>query len=330
MESLENAAHKADLIARLNAFLADDLARVDAHILAILESDTELVREVGDYIRAHQGKRLRPILAILSSRAFGYDGSDHAKVAAALELVHTATLLHDDVIDKAPLRRGHPTVNARWGDDVAILIADYLYSEAFHLAHDALPPQVIRLICKVTAKMCEGELFQIEKRSDLLTRDDYMRIVRGKTAYLFSACASLGSLLASATEAESAMLADFGLNFGIAFQITDDTLDLAAGDSDTGKQHWTDIRNGKQTLPLIHTFAVAEPHDRSELLACWNNGRDPERIMGMIRKYRGIEYALDEARDFAAAARGRLGFLPPSEARDLMAEISEYVVSRTA
>jgi octaprenyl-diphosphate synthase len=319
-----------NLIERLTSHLASDLARVDAYFQEIIDSDTELVREVGQYVRSTHGKRLRPMLAILSSRAFGYSGTDHTKVAAALELVHTATLLHDDVVDKAPLRRGMPTVNARWGDDVAILIGDYLYSSAFHLALEALPPQVIRIICKVTASMCEGELFQIEKRESLLTRDDYLRIVRSKTAFLFSACTALGSKLAGAGDAQSAMLATYGMNFGIAFQITDDTLDLVSSDDEIGKQHWADIRNGKQTLPLIHAFSVAEPEDRADLIACWNNGRETERIMGHIRKYRGIEYALDEARQFAEAAKSQLAVLPPSEALDLMRDISDYVVNRTA
>lgn len=295
-----------------------------------MHSDTALVREVGDYVHRTQGKHLRPILAILASRVFDYGGDQHTQVAAALELVHTATLLHDDVIDKAPLRRGVPTVNARWGDDVAILIADYLFSHAFTLAMQSLSPKVLSLICQVTARMCEGEMFQIEKRDSLLTPDDYLRIVRHKTAFLFSACTALGSTLAEAGEKEIALLANYGLNFGMAFQITDDTLDLIANDEDLGKEHWTDIRNGKQTLPLIHTLQVADPDDRKDLLTCWNNGRDCGRILGHIRKYRGIEYALDQARSYAQAARAQLDQLPPGEAVDIFRDLSEYVVERTA
>jgi len=318
------------LIDRLSRLLRDDLAKVDAHIESILASDTDLVREVGQYVRATGGKRLRPMLAILASRSWGYAGEDHTKVAAALELVHTATLLHDDVIDKAPLRRGQPTVNAKWGDDVAILIADYLYSHAFNLAMQSLPPRVLSVICQVTAKMCEGELFQIEKRDTLLTRDDYLRIVRNKTAYLFSACTGLGSVLANASEQSTLLMSNYGLNFGIAFQITDDTLDLVASDNEIGKQHWADIRNGKQTLPIIRTFEVASPADREDLLNCWNNGRDSERILRHVRKYDGVEYALREARAFAAEARRQLDELGDSEPVEMMRELADYVVGRTA
>lgn len=305
------------------------MAGVDAHVAAILESDTELVREVGGYVCANPGKRLRPMLTILAARACGYDGPDSSKVAAAMELVHTATLLHDDVIDKAPLRRGRPTVNARWGDDVAILVADYLYANAFSLAMQSLPPKVLSLVCQVTARMCEGELFQIEKRDAMLTREDYLRIVRSKTAFLFSACAGLGGVLAGVPEEHSERLARFGLDFGIAFQISDDTLDMVAPDDELGKMHGTDIRNGKQTLPLIHTLAAATESDRADLLACWNNGRDPERILSHVRRYRGVERALDEARAFAGAAREHLEVLPESREKELLGALTGFVVERS-
>jgi octaprenyl-diphosphate synthase len=309
--------------------LERELDLVDAQIQQVLDSDTALVREVGAYVRATQGKRLRPILVLLASQAFGSDGSgDNVKIAASLELVHTATLLHDDVVDKADLRRGMPTVNSRWGDDVAILIADYLFSKAFRLGLEAVSPRALTLVCDVTARMCEGEMFQIEKREELLTRDDYYRIVRNKTAYLFSACTALGATLAGARETEIAQLAQYGLNFGMAFQITDDTLDLVASDADIGKQHWSDIRNGKQTLPLIHTFEVAGPEDRTDLLECWSDGRDCERIMRHVHKYRGVEYALDRAREFAAEARRQLETFPPSQPREMFEHLSHYVVER--
>ena len=329
LEKMTSVTHKEDLIARLNKVLSAELAGVDSHLGAMLTSDTRLVREVGEYLKSGQGKRLRPILTILAARMMGYTGDDHVKMGAALEMLHTASLLHDDVIDCAPLRRGSATVNARWGDDVAILIADYLYAEAFNLAHDALSSDVVRLLCKVTAQMTEGELFQIEKRDVFLTREDYLRIVRSKTAYLFSACTTLGGLLARADEEEIRLLASYGMNFGIAFQVTDDTLDMAAAAVDTGKQHGADIRNGKQTLPLILTLAAANEADRNELATIWKSGRDPELIMGMIRKYHGIENALEEARTFATSAATQLETLPSGSARDFLQEISEYVISRT-
>jgi octaprenyl-diphosphate synthase len=318
-----------NVIEEVAEVLAADLARVDEHIREILDSDTALVREVGHYAMSTRGKRLRPILAMLTARAFNYEGEDHALVATALELAHSAALLHDDVIDKAPLRRGKPTVNARWGDDVAILIADYLFSHAFNLAlQTSVSPQVMSYICQVTARMCEGEMFQIEKRDNILTRDDYLRIVRGKTAYLFSAATALGALLAQAADEYVVRMSRYGLNLGIAFQITDDTLDLIATDSEIGKPHWADIRNGKQTLPIIYTFEAASEADRKRLLECWNNGRDPETIVPYVEKYGGIEYALREARRFAEVAREQLADLPLTQPVEMLCELTDFVVDR--
>jgi octaprenyl-diphosphate synthase len=325
------SSNRQNVIQEVSEFLTDDLARVDEYIRSIIDSDTALVREVGEYVRSTRGKRLRPMLAMLTAHAFRYTGEDHIKVAAALELVHSATLLHDDVIDKAQLRRGKPTVNAQWGDDVAILIADYLFSHAFNLAlSTSMGPQVLNLVCQVTARMCEGEMFQIEKRNALLTREDYLRIVRGKTAYLFSACTALGSMLARAPEQETMLLAAYGLNFGIAFQITDDLLDLVAPDEQTGKPRWADIRNGKQTLPLIYTFEKASDEDKQLLVKLWNNGRDPGQIMPLIEKYGGVDYALDEARKYAVAAQEQIADLPRTRPLELLRQIAEYVVNRSA
>jgi len=325
------SSNRQNVIQEVSELLTDDLARVDEYIRSIIDSDTALVREVGEYVRSTRGKRLRPMLAMLTAHAFRYTGEDHIKVAAALELVHSATLLHDDVIDKAQLRRGKPTVNAQWGDDVAILIADYLFSHAFNLAlSTSMGPQVLNLVCQVTARMCEGEMFQIEKRNALLTREDYLRIVRGKTAYLFSACTALGSMLARAPEQETMLLAAYGLNFGIAFQITDDLLDLVAPDEQTGKPRWADIRNGKQTLPLIYTFEKASDEDKQLLVKLWNNGRDPGQIMPLIEKYGGVDYALDEARKYAVAAQEQIADLPRTRPVELLHQIAEYVVNRSA
>lgn len=318
-----------ELIEEIAAHLKDEMAEVESLFDSVLDSETELICEVGRYVRSTQGKRLRPMMVILASQACGYQGSDHTKVAAALEMVHTATLLHDDVIDKAPLRRGKPTVNAKWGDDVAILIADFLYANAFTLAMQVVSPVVLSTICQVTTKMCEGEMFQIEKGDHLLTREDYLRVIRSKTAFLFSACTGLGAVLAQQGEEETLELTKYGLNFGLAFQISDDALDLVAEDEHLGKQHGTDIRNGKQTLPLIHTFEVAEPADRAELVACWNNGREPVQIMSQIRKYRGVEMALGQAREFAEDAKRHLGILKPTRASEFLVQLSDYVVDRT-
>jgi octaprenyl-diphosphate synthase len=309
-------------------FLNDDLVRVEKEIVGILDTDTKLVRKVGDYILSGRGKRLRPIMLLLAARALDYRGSDHIKVAAALEIIHTATLVHDDVIDKASLRRGKPSVNAQWGDDVAILIADYLYANAFRLALDSLSPVILNTICQVTAQMCEGEMFQIEKRDELLSEKDYLHIIRHKTACLFSACTALGAVIAGADETEILEMTRFGLEFGIAFQITDDALDLLAIDSALGKDSGTDIRNGKQTLPLIHALESASPQEREHFRDSWNDVRDDKEIIRFISAHQGIEYAMTKARQHADTAKKHLEILKPGKAADLCSAIAEYVVSR--
>ena len=326
---MKTVTKSGELIEEIAAFLSEEMAVVESLFDSVIDSETQLICEVGRYVRSTQGKRLRPMMVLLASQACGYEGTDHTKVAAALEMVHTATLLHDDVIDKAPLRRGLPTVNAKWGDDVAILVADFLYANAFTLAMQVVSPMVLSTICQVTTKMCEGEMFQIEKGDTLLTREDYLRVIRSKTAFLFSACTGLGAVLAQQGEDETLELTKFGLNFGMAFQISDDALDLVAEDIDLGKQHGTDIRNGKQTLPLIHAFEVATTADRAALLACWQNGRDPSQIISQIRKYQGVETALMEARNYAETAKSHLQFLKPGRATDFFVQLSDYVVDRS-
>ncbi|MFH0793058.1 MAG: polyprenyl synthetase family protein [bacterium] len=312
----------------LNDFVADDLVRVDQEIHHALNSDNMLIQEVGAYLELSKGKKLRPILALLAAKAFGYNGGGQFKIAASLELVHIATLLHDDVIDKAQSRRGKPSVNAKWGDDVAILMADYLYASAFDLALETLNPTVLSVICKVTARMCEGELFQIQKRREHLTEADYLQIIRSKTAYLFSACSGLGGVLAGAPKEQVESLTSFGLNFGMAFQITDDTLDYVANDSRWGKDLGTDVAGGKETLPLIYTRSKASPEDLAELDHILNNGRELGSILQHINKYRGLDYCRQVAHSFAAEAQSALAALESNESIRLMRRMCDFVVER--
>jgi octaprenyl-diphosphate synthase len=317
------------ILAEISEYLKPELDAVNREINAVIESDTRLVKEVGDYVLSGRGKRLRPIMLLLVSKACGFNGANHINVAAALEIIHTATLLHDDVIDKAELRRGRPSVNARWGDDVAILIADYLYANAFRLAMQSLSPVVISTICQVTAQMCEGEMYQIEKRQQFLTTDDYLRIVRHKTAFLFSACTGLGAVLAELDEPDILKLTRYGMDFGIAFQITDDTLDLVGQDDELGKDSGTDIRNGKQTLPLISAFEAADETEREKLRAMWNNGGDARPMLDIIQAHNGVEHSLSLAREYSEKAKHFLTVLPAGRASDYLAQLADYVIERT-
>ncbi len=326
---VKTVTKSSHILDEVSDFLKPELEAVNREIFGVIQSDTRLVQEVGEYVLSGVGKRLRPMMLLLIAKACGCDSQNRISVAAALEIIHTATLLHDDVIDKAAMRRGKPSVNARWGDDVAILIADFLYANAFRLAMQSLSPVVISTICQVTAQMCEGEMFQIEKRQQFLTTEDYLRIVRHKTAFLFSACTGLGAVIAGVNESDTLKLTRFGMDFGIAFQITDDTLDLVGQDHELGKDSGTDIRNGKQTLPLIRAYESASPGEREELENIWQGGRDMGAMLDIIRNHNGIEHSLGIARDYSEKAKTHLSILPAGKASDYCAQIADYVIDRT-
>ena len=312
-------------------YLRADLDRVEAAIATQLRFSKPLMGEVGRYLADSKGKRLRPMLALLAARMFGVRefADSHTRVAGALEMVHLATLLHDDVIDKATTRRGKPSVNAKWGDDVAILMADHLFSAAFPLILDEAGRPAVRALTEATCLMCEGEMFQIEKRDQLLTVEDYLFIIRCKTARLFGACAEIGAFLAGATDGPASAMREFGLNFGMAFQITDDLLDYTARGAKWGKQVGTDISNGKQTLPFIHAVSVATPGDRAFLLSSLNNGSgNLPKILDRIAHYGAIGHSHAMARRYTEQALASLNGLPGDEARAHLERLATYIANR--
>lgn len=316
----------------LYEFLADDLERIDAIWHDAFRVKGTLMQEVAEYVSQSRGKMLRPAVVCLSARAHGFDpaaGDHHATLGAAIELFHLATLLHDDVIDKAPLRRGRETVNARWGDDVAILFADYLYATSFDLALSTLHPATLRVLAHTTQRMTEGEFLQVERRGDWLSVEDYMSIVTKKTAVLFSAAASLGALIAGAPDEQIECMARYGLDFGIAFQITDDTLDYEAQKDRWGKRVGADLAEGKQTLPLLHTLQVASPADREALLSVLDNGRDFETVHAFVHKYSAIDHALDIAGEHCRRAAEALTHLgTEAEPAALLRRVAGEIVVR--
>lgn len=320
--------HAEDTLTRLTAFLADDLAAVDELIHKALESQIGLTSEIGRYLETTSGKRLRPMLTVLASQVGG-QGSEKAHYAAAMvELLHVASLLHDDVIDRAPTRRGHPTVNSRWGNEVAILMADYIYAHAWAVALEWLSADLLAILCRVAAGMCDGEMFQIEKRDQLLSEQDYLFIIRCKTAGLFSASLQLGAALGGAEENAVRALERYGLEFGCAFQITDDVLDFVADPRVLGKEIGTDIACGKQTLPLIHALGKAEADDRTLLVAALNNGSPSPSAVDRVTRYGGIEYAMVVARRHAQQARACLSELPDGPVCGFLRDLTELVVNR--
>ncbi|MCC6545831.1 polyprenyl synthetase family protein [Candidatus Sumerlaeota bacterium] len=313
-------------------YLKSELDALSESLGAAYRVDGELMQEVASYVEAGQGKLLRPAIVCLVARAFGYSGREnlHARLGAAVELFHTATLLHDDVIDNAALRRRRPTVNAKWGNDVAILFADYLYATCFDHALAALSPEIVRVLTKTTQKMTEGEMYQIEKRGDWLSVADYFSIIRAKTAHLFSASAGFGAMIAGQRGEVLEQMFEFGMNFGMAFQITDDALDYEAQGDSWGKRVGADLKEGKQTLPLLHALQQASDADRAALVEILNNGRDFDAVHAYVKQYNGIDYSLEKAGDFTKAAMDVLESLEENEAIAHLKRITDSVLVRQA
>ncbi len=325
-----SARNPEDAVKSIAEFMAPAVRRVDEILCQSLDSESDLIREVGDYIAFTRGKKLRPMLAMLMTKTLAPDAPAPVEVAAAIELIHVATLVHDDVIDKASMRRGRASVNAKWGDEVAILMADYLYAHAFDLALTSLKPEVMRVLCGVTKRMCEGEMFQLRLDKREFTLEDYYHVIERKTGSLFAASASLGALLAGGSPDQILAARGFGNDFGMAFQITDDALDYVAHDQQWGKDIGMDASGGKQTLPLLLALAEATPEDRAFIEGWTRNGHGLDDIVKMIDRYQGVERAMVKARGYAKRANESLQAMGhvDSPGFEQLASLAPYVVSR--
>ena len=311
-----------------------DLDRVDEEFGRHVQSRVALIPQIGQYIRTSGGKRMRPAVLLMASRLAGYTGDRAILYAAVVEFIHTATLVHDDIIDDADLRRGRLAVHSRWGNDITVLLGDYLYikSMALALTHDTL--EIVRLLCDVTLKMIEGELYQLTKNGDAdITEDEHFDIMRRKTAYLFGGCAQIGGLLGGVSKEHETALREYGFNLGIAFQLVDDLLDYT-GDAETvGKPIGSDLREGKVTLPLIHLQRQDQNGAGSRIIRDaiasrtvsqdqWND------LRRTLREHASIDYAYRRAEEFAGRAKKHLYSFPPSQERDALLALPDYVLSR--
>jgi octaprenyl-diphosphate synthase len=310
--------------------IAAELEEVERLLARSLRNRHPRVAQVVDHVRHYRGKRLRPVLLLLSARACGKVAPAHITLGAVVEMIHTATLVHDDVLDGARVRRRVATINALWGTKTSVLLGDYLFTHAFHLAStvDALACQ---LIGASTDRVCEGELCQVLHAGNLdLSEEEYFDIIDGKTAELTSCCCRLGALYAGSSSETIEALARFGRYVGQAFQIADDLLDLIGDEKTTGKSLGTDLEQGKLTLPLIHLMQTAgEPmasRVRQLLTAEGNSRRDTLRAC--LEEAGSIDHARDRARDLAARARAELACLPPSASRMILEAMTDRVVHR--
>ncbi len=318
---------------RVDALIGDDLRAVEIEIARSLDSPIGLIQSMGGYIAGAGGKRLRPTLLLLAARLAGYRGARGARLGCVVELLHTATLIHDDVVDQAPLRRGRPSANARWGDDASVLVGDHLYSKSFSmLVHDN-DRGVMETLARATMSMTEAEVVQLElKRTGLATEADYLRIISQKTASFMSACCRIGGLLGRLEGDRLEALTRYGLDVGVAFQISDDSLDFVADQDRLGKAIGADLREGKRTLPLIAMLERTAPEERARVRALLQNGplrpAEVEEVRQLVVKHAGVEYALDRAHAYARAAKADLAPFPPSEERETLALVAEFVVDR--
>lgn len=329
MTPLSSAAPRTAAPLSFTAPIAADLEQVERILSESLFSRNARVAEVVDHIRHYRGKRLRPVLLLLTAKACGAITPAHPILAAVVEMIHTATLVHDDVLDNATVRRHVPTINAGWGTQASILLGDHLFTRAFHLAA-SVDARACRLIGEATNKVCEGELRQGLERGNLeLSETDYYEIIEGKTAELIACCCQLGAIYAGADEAVVAAMTNYGRCLGIAFQIADDVLDLVGEEETTGKSLGTDLEQQKLTLPLIHLLHHANGTGvrvRQILSSPGNHKR--EALMPILGASDAVEYARRKAIDFAAQARADLHCLPPSLARGILETLTERVIDR--
>lgn len=321
------------ILEKILQFVEEDLARVEIEIQQQLHSEVDQICEIGRYLLLSGGKRIRPLLLLLTAKLAGYAGDRKFPLSAMVEFMHTATLLHDDVIDHSYLRRGYPSVNSRWGNALSILVGDFLYAKAMALVVEDGDPHILREITRVTMTMTEGQVVETLKSGDLgLTEEAYRKIIHQKTAALFGACCFMGGTLAELPMGKADGLRRFGLAFGSAFQLVDDTLDFVGNEQRLGKPVGNDLREGKVTLPLIVTMQNALAHE-SEMVARFLRGEDrsPEafqRIVQLVQQYNGIEYALKEAGRHVQEAKRELQPFADGPAYELLMELTDFIVKR--
>jgi len=284
-----------------------------------------------EYMKTRSGKMIRPGLVLLTGSAVDKITDKHIRVAAIVEMIHNATLLHDDVIDEGQKRRGLPTINSLWGNESAVLLGDFLLSQVFKMCTD-LEPKIINIIAAAAARTCEGELRQVIQRHNWqLSESEYIDIITEKSAAFFSSCCHLGALLAQATETEVESLARFGLNAGIAFQITDDLLDLIGDESQTGKTVGSDVSKNKLTLAIIHLLTVVDQKEKSKLYSKLNRsvGTSNNELLKMLKSYNSLEYAHGRAQEFVDKAMQALTGLKQSQAKEALMETAKFMAHRT-
>jgi octaprenyl-diphosphate synthase len=310
----------------------EDLLEFDRKVKDYIYSDSPLIYQIASHILKGKGKRLRPSLVYLSAGACGKKSKKLTQAASAIELIHTATLLHDDVVDGSPTRRGQPTVNSQWNNLVSVLMGDYLFAKAFKIMMETKSQSLLSAISGATERVSVGELLQVQECFNYdLDEKSYLSIIQEKTASLFSVACEAGAILCSLKDDHRKEFKTYGENFGIAFQIRDDLLDLIGEKERTGKEPGNDLKEGKITLPLIHALKNASSSERKEVVKILDDGFDQdgfEKVLIFIKEQKGMEYAHSRAREYGDKALNNLSHLDGSEYKQALAQLVNFAVSR--
>jgi octaprenyl-diphosphate synthase len=309
------------------------MAQVEEELTRQASSQIPLIESIGQYICRSGGKRVRPAILLLGSQMCGYDGPIGSKLGAVIEMIHSATLVHDDIIDNASVRRGRASVNAQWGNEITVLMGDWLYMTSFRLALGERQFKVLDVLIEATRKMIEGELIQLTLNGNLdITEEQHLDISMRKTAFLFSASSQLGAILGSADDEKEECLRLYGLNVGLAFQLVDDVLDLTSNESTLGKPVGSDLKEGKLTLPLIYLMRDGEQRHRELVKKALrennSNASVMDEVIQLVREHKMSDRVLEKAHDYAQKARNCLEDFPSSKARDALMAIPDYIVER--
>jgi octaprenyl-diphosphate synthase len=321
-------------IDRLAERVAPDMLRVNAEILARTGSEVAMIPEVANHLISSGGKRLRPMLTLAMASLTGYSGDGHIKLAAAVEFMHTATLLHDDVVDESEMRRGRLAARMLWGNEASVLVGDFLLGQAFKMMVEVGSMRALEILSNAAAVIAEGEVMQLgAAKNTATTEDEYLAVIRAKTAELFAAACEVGPVLTNRPKADAAACRSFGLNLGIAFQLVDDALDYGGKAAKLGKNVGDDFREGKITLPVVLSFRRGSETERSFWTRTLEQGEvgdnDLESAIGLMTKHRALEDTIKRAQHYGAIARDALALFPQSEMKQALEEAVEFCTART-
>ncbi|MEZ5841837.1 MAG: polyprenyl synthetase family protein [Hyphomicrobiales bacterium] len=317
----------------LVALVSGDMQKVNETILGRTGSDVQMIPEVANHLISSGGKRLRPMLTIAAAQMCGYTGAGHVKLAASVEFMHTATLLHDDVVDESELRRGKLAARMLWGNEASVLVGDFLLGQAFRMMVEVGSLQALGILSEAAAVIAEGEVMQLAAaKNTATTEDEYLAVIRAKTAALFAAAAEVGPVIAERPKAERAAFRSYGTNLGVVFQLVDDALDYGGMEAKLGKKVGDDFREGKITLPVVLSYRRGSDEDRAFWQRALQEGQtsdaDLEHAIGLIHKHRAIEDTIERARHYGAIARDALAPFPDSPHKQALLDVVDFCIDR--